>query len=246
MQYSPIQNQGLSCGQPPASLILYHPTIFTSPSVTTEELKVLQKCFAILYFCAFAQGNTMASHKCLFWELHYSIRVLMLPNRSSCPQRVLSNCNISLEWQKGLLKDQVRRRGDSWSKPWTSRWLLGISVYIKLMVSDFLLISHYREGNRGAPGILCSVWGYHPPLMGASVPWRTRRYCNVFPSGGARTLLHHCTVLSWLLSLCFLLPPKFLSLLFGTQGSSWRLKEVGYVQTRNRRHGKERIFVLLA
>ena len=38
----------------------------------------------------------MASHKCLFWELHYSIQVLMLPNRSLCPQRGQTNCNISL------------------------------------------------------------------------------------------------------------------------------------------------------
>ena len=175
MQYSPIQNQGLSCGHHQPSLILYHPTIFTSPSVTTEELKVLQKCFAILYFCAFAQGNTMASHKYLFWELHYSIRVLMLPSQSSCPQRGQINCNISLEDRKVYWRTKQGEEVTHGQNPWTSRWLLGISVYRqtygKWLSSDWLLVR--KQG--GAPGILCSVWGYHPPLDGGLSPLKNSK-----------------------------------------------------------------------
>ena len=132
MQYRPSMRwwtQGLSCcgrHQPP--LILHHPTIFTSPSVATEELKVLQKCFAILYFCAFAQGNTTASRKCLFWELHYSIRVLMLPNRSSCPQRGQTNY-ISLEERKVYWRTKQGEQVTHDQNPWAPRWLLGRSVY---------------------------------------------------------------------------------------------------------------------
>ena len=95
-----------------------------------------------------------------------------------------------------------------------------------------------------APGILCSVWSYHPPPgWGPQFYRRTQRHCYAFfffflsrNQEPVWRLYHHLIV-----SPLFLYPlpspiSNYLNPPFGTQGRSRRLNEAYILQTRNGEH----------